>query len=180
MRIGYRRVSTVDQNLDRQDLGALDKEFEEKRSGATRDRPALRKIMEDVAREGDVIVVHSIDRLARDLRDLQDIIQAFNNKGVSVEFVSEKLTFSAGSDDAFAKLQLQLMGAFAEFERKIIRSRQAEGIALAKAKGVYKGRRPTIDVAKVQELKNNGMGASEIARELKIARASVYRLLGGA
>jgi DNA invertase Pin-like site-specific DNA recombinase len=180
MRIGYRRVSTVEQNFGRQDLGKLDKEFKEKLSGATRDRPALRNIMEDVAREGDVVVVYSIDRLARDLRDLQDIIQTLNNKGVSVEFVSEKLTFSAGTDDAFAKLQLQLMGAFAEFERKIIRSRQAEGIARAKAKGVYKGRKPTIDVRKVQELKDNGIGASEIARTLKIGRASVYRVLGQA
>ena len=95
--------------------------------------------MIEYAREGDAVVVFSIDRLARDLRDLQDIISTLNDKGVSISFLSERLTFSAEADDAFAKLQLQMMGAFAEFERNIIKKRQAEGIAKAKAKGVYKG-----------------------------------------
>jgi DNA invertase Pin-like site-specific DNA recombinase len=94
--------------------------------------------------------VHSIDRLARDLRDLQTIIQTLNDKGVSITFKSENLTFSASSDDAFAKLQLQMMGAFAEFEKNIIRKRQAEGIAKAKAKGLYNGRPKTVDDAKVR------------------------------
>ena len=129
--VGYRRVSSVDQNFDRQDLGAVDKLFEEKLSGKNaKDRPALNAML-DWVREGDSVLVHSIDRLARDLRDLQAIIQTLNDKGVSITFRSENLTFSASSDDAFAKLQLQMMGAFAEFERNIIRKRQAEGIAKA-------------------------------------------------
>jgi DNA invertase Pin-like site-specific DNA recombinase len=175
--VGYRRVSTVDQNFDRQDLGAVDKLFEEKLSGKNaKDRPALNAML-DWVREGDSVLVHSIDRLARDLRDLQAIIQTLNDKGVSITFRSESLTFSASSDDAFAKLQLQMMGAFAEFERNIIRKRQAEGIAKAKAKGLYKGRPKTVDDDKVRELKESGMGATAIAKELGIGRATVYKSL---
>jgi DNA invertase Pin-like site-specific DNA recombinase len=175
--VGYRRVSTVDQNFDRQDLGAVDKLFEEKLSGKNaKDRPALNSML-DWVREGDSVLVHSIDRLARDLRDLQTIIQTLNDKGVSITFRSENLTFSASSDDAFAKLQLQMMGAFAEFERNIIRKRQAEGIAKAKARGAYNGRPKTVDDAKVKELKEAGMGATAIAKELGIGRATVYKSL---
>jgi len=177
MLIGYRRVSSTDQNMDRQELGKLDKLFEEKVSGAKRDRPALKEMME-FAREGDEVLVYSIDRLARDLRDLQSIVDALNSKGVSILFISEALAFKAGAEsDPFAKLQLQMMGAFAEFERNIIRRRQREGIRKAKEKGVYSGRKPTINVGKVKELKDKGIGASEIARQMEISRASVYRVL---
>ena len=130
--VGYRRVSSVDQNLDRQDLGQVEKVFEEKLSGkSAKDRPALQAML-DYIREGDTVAVYSIDRLARDLRDLQDIIQTVNDKGATIRFLTEGLTFSAVKEDAFARLQLQMMGAFAEFERNIIRKRQAEGIAKAK------------------------------------------------
>ncbi|MFC6637971.1 recombinase family protein [Sulfitobacter sp. JBTF-M27] len=177
--IGYRRVSTVDQNLDRQDLGEVDKVFEEKLSGkSASDRPALQQLM-DYAREGDTVVVYSIDRLARDLRDLQDIIQTLNDKGVTISFLSERLTFSANADDAFAKLQLQMMGAFAEFERNIIRKRQAEGIAKAKAKGVYKGGKPRIDRDKVHQLKAEGLSTYKIAEAMSVSRMSVHRILNG-
>lgn len=178
MRIGYRRVSTQEQNLDRQELGDCEKIFEEKITGAKRDRPALKEMIE-WAREGDEVVVHSLDRLARDLRDLQSIVQELNDKGVTVEFAQEKLRFSPGSEDPLSRLQFQMMGAFAEFERNIIRKRQAEGIARAKAKGVYKGRKPSIDARAVKELRDKGLGASAIARELGIGRASVYRVLDG-
>lgn len=175
--IGYKRVSTADQNLDRQDLGQLDKVFEEKQSGkSASDRPALQSMIEYV-REGDCVVVHSIDRLARDLRDLQSIIEALNAKGVAISFKSEGLTFSAESDDAFAKLQLQMMGAFAEFERNIIRKRQAEGIAKAKVKGVYKGGKKRINRDKVKELKSEGLSTYKIADALGISRMSVHRIL---
>jgi DNA invertase Pin-like site-specific DNA recombinase len=167
----------MDQNFDRQDLGKVDKLFEEKLSGkSAKDRPALNSMM-DWVRDGDAVVVHSIDRLARDLRDLQAIIEALNEKGVAIKFLTENLTFTANSDDAFAKLQLQMMGAFAEFERNIIRKRQAEGIAKAKAKGLYKGRPKTVDDRKVKELKLSGMGATAIARKLGIGRATVYKSL---
>lgn len=177
MRIGYRRVSSQDQNLDRQDLGACEKVFEEKASaGRGSERPALDAML-DFAREGDEVVVWSIDRLARDLADLQRLLERLNTKGVSVQFLSERLSFSASSEDPFARLQLQLLGAFAQFERSIIRKRQAEGIAKAKEKGVYRGRQPSIDPAQVAKLKADGLGATEIAERLGIGRASVYRLL---
>jgi len=175
--VGYRRVSTLDQNLDRQDLGEVDKVFEEKLSGkSAKDRPALQAMIEYV-REGDSVVVYSIDRLARDLRDLQEIIQRLNDNGVTITFLSERLTFSADKEDAFAKLQLQMMGAFAEFERNIIRKRQAEGIVKAKAKGVYKGRKPTIDREKVTALKEEGLSTYKIAETMGISRMSVHRIL---
>lgn len=179
MKIGYRRVSSLDQNLDRQDLGPLDKIFEEKLSGATaKDRPELQNMIE-FAREDDEVICWSIDRMARDLRDLQTIIQTLLDKNVSITFISENLTFSASSNDPFAKLQLHLMGAFAEFERSIISKRQAEGIAKAKARGAYKGRKPSIDPDKIIELKQQGMGPTKIATEMGISRVSVYRALKG-
>jgi len=175
--IGYKRVSTVDQNLERQDLGDVDKIFEEKLSGkSASDRPALQDLI-GYARDGDIVVVHSIDRLARDLRDLQDIIQTLNDKGVAISFLSERLTFSADADDAFARLQLQMMGAFAEFERNIIRKRQAEGIAVAKAKGVYKGGKKRIDRDKVHQLKADGLSTYKIADAMGVSRMSVHRIL---
>jgi DNA invertase Pin-like site-specific DNA recombinase len=177
--IGYRRVSTVEQNLDRQDLGEVDKVFEEKLSGkSAKDRPALLAMI-DYAREGDTVVVHSIDRLARDLRDLQDIISTLNGKGVTITFNTERLTFSVEAEDAFARLQLQMMGAFAEFERRITLHRQAEGIARAKAAGRYggNGRKSTINPDEVKALRDKGHGATEIAEMLGIGRASVYRLI---
>ncbi|WP_109667859.1 recombinase family protein [Roseicyclus mahoneyensis] len=180
MKIGYRRVSTIEQNLDRQEFGDVDKVFEEKLSGATaKDRPALQQMIE-FAREGDEVLVWSIDRIARDLRDLQTIVQTLVDKGVTVCFMSERLTFSAAQDDPFAKLQLHLMGSFAEFERAIIRKRVAEGVAQAKLRGVYKGRPPSIDANKIRDLRQQGLGATKIAEQLKISRVSVYRALKAA
>ena len=175
--IGYKRVSSDSQSTDRQDLGELDKVFEEKLSGkSAKDRPALQSMIE-YAREGDAVVVYSIDRLARDLRDLQDIISTLNDKGVSISFLSERLTFSADASDAFAKLQLQMMGAFAEFERNIIKKRQAEGIAKAKARGANKGTKKRIDREKVRQLKAEGCSTYKIAEQMGISRMSVHRIL---
>ena len=175
--IGYKRVSSEGQNLDRQELGEVDKVFEEKLSGkSAKDRQALQAMI-DYAREGDAVVVYSIDRLARDLRDLQDIISNLNDKGVAITFLTERLTFSAEADDAFAKLQLQMMGAFAEFERNIIKKRQAEGIAKAKARGAYKGTKKRIDREKVRQLKAEGHSTYKIAAEMGISRMSVHRIL---
>ena len=177
--IGYKRVSSISQNTERQDLGQVDKLFEEQLSGKdTKGRPSLIAMI-DYARDGDTVRIHSIDRLARDLRDLQDIISQLNDKGVTVQFLSESLTFSADADDAFAKLQLQMMGAFAEFERNIIRKRQAEGIAKAKERGVYENRtrKTTIDRDKVKRLSSEGLSTYKIADAMKISRMSVYRIL---
>jgi DNA invertase Pin-like site-specific DNA recombinase len=176
--VGYVRVSSVNQNTERQDLGEVDKIFTEKLSGKDTKRPELLAMI-DYVRDGDTIVVYSIDRLARDLRDLQDIISKLNDKGVAITFLSEKLTFGAGVDDALAKLQLQMMGAFAEFERNIIRKRQAEGITKAKERGVYtnRKRKTTIDYEKVKSLRNEGLSTYRIANDMKISRMSVHRIL---
>jgi len=178
MRVGYRRVSTVEQNLDRQDLGTVERVFEDKASGKDKEREQLQTMIAFV-REGDEVVVYSIDRLARDLRDLQSIITQLNDKGVSIEFLSERLVFSGKSEDAFAKLQLQMMGAFAEFERNIIRKRQAEGIAKAKERGVYENRKRKRKVSdkRILDLKHEGLNNTEIAEYLGITRMTVHRAL---
>lgn len=175
MRVAYTRVSTVDQNTDRQSIPDVERTFTDKASGGNTDRPALQDLIAFV-REGDTVCVWSIDRLARSLKDLQDLIARFNAKGVTVEFISERLTFSADKDDPFARLQFQMMGAFAEFERALIRKRQREGIAKAKDKGVYKGRAPSIPREDVIARLAQGVSPTQIARELGISRPSVYRI----
>ena len=178
--IGYRRVSSTSQSLDRQELpDVTGKVFEEKVSGKnTSDRPALLAMIEYV-REGDVVHVHSIDRLARDLRDLQAIVTQINDKGATITFLSEKLTFSSNVDDPLAKLQLQMMGAFSEFERALIRKRQEEGIAKKLERGAYhnKKRKPSVDYDKVVELHNEGLSTYKIAAELNCSRMTVHRVL---
>ena len=139
-------------------------------------RPALQDMLLFV-RAGDEVVVHSIDRLARNLMDLQSIIQELNDKGVTIRFLSESLSFSADGGCAFQTLQLQMLGAFAQFERSMIRKRQAEGIAKAKAKGVYTQRKRTINPDKVKQLFEDGMSKAAIAKHLNISRMSVYRSL---
>ena len=177
MQIGYRRVSSFDQNLARQDLGDVDKVFEEKLSGASaKDRPQLQAMIE-FAREGDEVIIYSIDRMARDLRDCLNIVTTLNNKGVTVTFLSERLSFSGNEDDPFARLQLHLMSAFAAYELAILKHRQKAGILKAKERGIYKGRPPTTDVAGIMAMHREGHGATHIARTLNISRATVYRTL---
>ena len=174
--VGYRRVSTHDQKLARQDLGDVDRVFEEHESGSKKDRPALTELLGYI-RDGDTIVVWSIDRLARDLRDLQRIVEQVTSAGVTMKFLSEGLSFGPDGGDPFAKLQFQMLGAFAEFERSIIRKRQAEGIAKARKNGVYKGGRRRIDRERVIALREEGYGPSAIAAAMGISRMSVYRIL---
>ena len=176
MRVGYKRVSSAEQNLARQDLGDIERIFEDKISGKNTNRDALQEMIGFV-RSGDEVIVHSIDRLARDLRDLQNIIQQLNDKGVGISFLSERLTFTGKADDAMSKLMLQMMGSFAEFERNIIRKRQAEGIAKAKERGVYKGRAKSVSDGKIVALKAKGYKVTEIAEEMGINRITVYRAL---
>jgi len=176
--IGYARVSTTDQNLEIQ-IAALkaagcDVIRSEKRSGtSTKGRTELQTVL-DFLRKGDVLIVTRIDRLARSIGDLQDIVRAVKAKGASLKATEQPIDTTSAAGKAF----LDMLGVFAEFETNLRKERQAEGIAKAKAAGVYKGRPPSIDVMKVRDLKKKGLGASEIAKALKIGRASVYRALG--
>lgn len=175
-RIGYQRVSTVDQTSARQELGKVDRLFEDKASGGNADRPALQELLSYI-RASDEVVVFSIDRLARNLRDLEDIIREVNSKGATVSFLTERLTFS-GTDDAMSVLMLQMMGSFAQFERTMIKKRQAEGIAVAKTNGVYKGRKPSIDRKSILDMLETGLSITATASALGISRQSVYRIKG--
>lgn len=177
--VGYRRVSSIDQSLERQDLGDIEKVFEEKLSGASASaRPALQDMIGWV-REGDVVVVHSIDRLARNLQDLLSIVSQLNGKGVSIRFIKDNLTFPPEGSDGASKLYLSILGAVAEFERSIIKQRQREGIDKAKAKGVYKGRKPTIDKDRILALRDEGHSTYKIAEVMGISRMTVHRALNG-
>jgi DNA invertase Pin-like site-specific DNA recombinase len=181
--VGYRRVSSLDQSTDRQlaDVAdTLDRVFEDKASGKDTDRPALTALL-DYVREGDTVVVHSMDRLARNLSDLEGIVRDLNERGVTVRFVKEGQVFAPGKDSPIGTLLLQLLGAVAQFERALIKERQLEGIALAKAKGMYKGRKPVLDatgIAKVHEMAEKGTKATVIAKTLGISRTTLYKYLG--
>lgn len=179
-RVGYVRVSTLDQNPDRQLDGIqLDKIYTEKASGKDTNRPQLSELLLYV-REGDTVVVHSMDRLARNLDDLRRIVQNLTGRGVCVQFIKEGFSFSRDTADPMATLMLSVMGAFAEFERALLRERQREGIALAKKRGAYRGGKLRLSPDKILELRqrvNAGCPKSRIAREFNISRQTVYHYL---
>ncbi len=178
-KIGYIRVSSLEQNPERQPAGmALDKVFVDKASGKDTQRPELCALL-DYVRDGDQVFVHSMDRLARNLDDLRGIVTQLNNKHVQLCFLKEQLTFN-GEDAPMSTLLLSIMGAFAEFERALIKERQREGIALAKRKGVYKGRKRVLSATQVLDLRqkvSTGAKKSEVARELGISttKSSPYK-----
>lgn len=177
--IGYVRVSTADQNTERQLDGLqMDKVFTDHASGKNTDRPALTECLGYV-RDGDELVVHSMDRLARSLVDLRRTVNELTERGVSVRFVKEGLTFTRDTADPCAVLMLSVMGAVAEFERSLLLERQREGIAIAKGKGVYKGRVPSLDEEMAEAVAQRlieGDSASMLAREYGVSRATVYNL----
>ena len=157
-RIGYIRVSSFDQNPDRQlEQIEVGKVFTDKASGKDTQRPELERLLAFV-REGDTVVVHSMDRLARNLDDLRRIVQGLTQRGVRMEFVKEGLAFT-GDDSPMANLMLSVMGAFAEFERALIRERQREGIVLAKQRGAYRGRKKSLNSEQIAKLKQRVAGA---------------------
>lgn len=180
--VGYVRVSSFDQNPERQydSLGNVERVFEDRVSGKSRaERVELARMIEYV-RDGDTVRVASMDRLARSLRDLQTIVGELVAKGVTVEFVDKRLTFAPGATDAFATFQLQLLGAVAELERSLIRERQAEGIALAKERGVYKGRAPKLSAEQVADARQrvaDGVPKAKVARDLDVSRQTLYAAL---
>lgn len=174
--VGYRRVSTVDQNTARQLEGIhLDTVFEDKASGKDIERPQLQACIKHL-RNGDTLHVHSMDRLARNLDDMRRIVKELTANGVVVYFHKENLEFT-GDDSPMANLLLSMLGAVAEFERALIRERQREGIAVAKAKGVYNGRKPTLTPEKATEMvarASAGEKVAALAREYGISRETFY------
>lgn len=179
-KIGYVRVSTLDQCEGRQLEGVqLDKVFTDKASGKNTNRPEFIKMME-FTREGDTIIVHSMDRLSRNLDDLRKTVKELTGRGIKVQFVKENLIFT-GDDNPMSVLLLSVMGAFAEFERSLIKERQLEGIAIAKRKGVYKGRKRALDEKDADELRRRAAAGEKkvkLAREYQITAQSVYNYLG--
>ena len=179
-RVGYTRVSTLDQKTDRQLDGVeVDRVFADHVSGKDLHRPQLTAMLQFV-RDGDTVVVHSMDRLARNLDDLRATVRGLTARGVQVQFVKEQLTFT-GEDTAMATLLLSVMGAFAE--RALIRERQREGIALAKQRGAYRGRRKALTAEQVSKLHAGaaaGRAKADLAREFGISRENVYQYLRSA
>jgi DNA invertase Pin-like site-specific DNA recombinase len=181
--IAYIRVSSVDQNTERQltdcDL-EFQKTFTDRTSGKNKDRPALRECLEYL-REGDTLHIHSIDRFARNLKDLQEMIWDLNHRGVAIHFHKENLVFGVNGSNPMNKLMLQMMGAFAEFEREVIRERQREGIEKAKAAGKYShgkgGRKKSLDREKIGQLRNAGFSLRKISVQVGCSLSSVQRVL---
>lgn len=178
--VGYVRVSSADQNHARQveALTGADRLFIDKVSGKNTERPELSELLAYV-RDGDTVRVASLDRLARNLDDLRRLVSDLTAMGVRVEFIKESLTFT-GDDNAMSRLLLSVMGAFAEFERSLIRERQAEGIAVAKANGVYKGRKRALTpehVATARERVASGVPKAVVARDLGVSRQTLYTAL---
>lgn len=182
--VGYIRVSTLDQNTVRQEEQLdglnLDALFTDKASGKDTARPELQAALKHL-RKGDTLIVHSMDRLARNLDDLRSIVKGLTDKGVAVQFIKESMTFT-GEDSPMAQLMLSVMGAFAEFERSLIKERQREGIAVARTKGVYTGRKPTLSEMQASELvakdkANGGKNRAALARDYGISRETLYQYL---
>lgn len=187
--VGYVRVSSTDQNTDRQLDGiALDRIFTDKMTGSTKDRPQL-KAMLDYVRYGDTVVVHSLDRLARSLEDLIFIINQLNQKGVSFKSIKDNLTFDGINNSPMDKFFLHILGAVSELERALIRERQKEGIAKAKQRGVYKGRKPSLTpekqaiieerlAKKEKDLESyKAISYQSIANEIGVSLATLNRYL---
>lgn len=175
--IGYLRVSSADQSADRQLDGiGLDFKFVDHASGKDAKRPELARLIA-YARAGDTVVVHSMDRLARNLADLRGIVACLNDRGVTVQFVKENLTFN-GESSPIAELLLNVLGAVAQFERDLIHERQREGIAIAKQRGIYKGRQPALSRSQASDAARRmgaGESPSKLAREYNVSRQTLYR-----
>jgi len=182
MIFNYLRVSTISQNTDRQLVGVpCDREFVEKVSAKDMERPQLLAMLSNL-RQGDLINIHELSRLARNTKDLLGIVEQILGTGASIKFHKENLMFNSGeAQDAFQQLMLTMLGAIAQFERNLLLERQREGIAIAKAKGKYKGKQSRFNDKDIQEMKERfaqpATNKSSLARDLGITRQHLYRLV---
>lgn len=180
MIFNYKRVSTTDQNTERQLLDiACDREYVEKISGKDTNRPELQAMLLNI-RAGDVVNVHSMDRLARNTKDLLNLVEHITDKGAKVVFHKENLIFAPDKQDPYQKMMMTMLGAVAELERAILLERQREGIAVAKMNGKYKGGKNKLSdeqVAELNALHKQGLPIAKIARQFKITRPTVYSYL---
>lgn len=178
--IGYKRVSSVDQSEARQLEGSeLDKVFIDKASGKDNDRPQLQAML-DYVRDGDVILVHSLDRIGRNLVHIKALIEDITGKGVEVRFIKENLFFHPQETrNAMSELMLNILASFAQFEREMIKERQREGIALAKVKGVYKGRKKALSdqqIVEIKELVLHGQSKQSVANKYGLSKRTIQRV----
>ena len=181
MIFNYIRVSTLDQNTERQLINVpCDRKFKDMMSGKDRERPQLQLLL-SIIRSGDIINVHSMDRLARNVKDLINIVEEIINKECKIIFHKENLTFESGKNDPYQKLMMTVLGAVAELERSLILERQKEGISLAKQKGKYKGGKNKLSKEQAEELKdmynNKKLSITSIAKHFNISRPSVYKYI---
>ena len=180
MIFNYLRVSTVVQNTERQLQDVpCDRLYEDKLSGKDKNRPEFQSMMNNL-RSGDVINVHSLDRVGRNTKDILEIVQQVKDKGCVIHFHKENLKFDGTKTDMYSELLLTILAGFSAFERNIILERQREGIAIAKEKGVYKGRKSKLTKEQVNTMKidfENGLAKTEIAKKYGVTRAYVYQLV---
>jgi DNA invertase Pin-like site-specific DNA recombinase len=180
MIFNYLRVSTILQNTERQLVDVVcDRLYEDKLSGKDTNRPQFQLMMNNL-RSGDVINVHSLDRVGRNTKDILEIVQEVKDKGCQIYFHKENLKFDGTKSDLYSDLMLTILAGFSEFERNIILERQREGIAIAKAKGVYKGRKKKLTDEQLEDMKidfNAGLAKTEIAEKYGVTRAYVYQLM---
>ena len=176
----YKRVSTADQNLDRQLLGlSFDREYVEKISAKDTNRPQLQAMLQNI-RAGDIVHVHELSRLGRSVKDLLEIVEQITSAGATVKFHKENLEFKGGDKDPFQALMLNLLSSIAQFERELLLSRQREGIAIAKEKGKYKGKQSrftTEEVARIKEEFNASTNKAKLAERYGITRGYLYALV---
>lgn len=177
--VGYRRVSSAEQRLDRQQLGEVDRLFDEHLSGKDRERPELDKCLAYL-REGDTLRVHSVDRLARSLKDLLNIVEELTSRGVAVEFITNRLVFDPTDEDPFAVAMLSMAGVFAQLERDITTQRRNEGIALAKERGAYRGRAAALKPEEVRVARQrwrDGVTLARLVKDYGVSRTAMTNAL---
>lgn len=179
MDFGYKRVSTIDQSTERQLEGIkLDRIFEDKLSGKDRNRPQLELLL-SILRDGDVIHIHSMDRLARNTRDLLNLVEEITGKNCKIIFHTEHLSFEPNKNDPYQQMMMTMLAAVAQLERSLILQRQKEGVAIAKSKGKYKGKKHKLSPEQVLELKelSKTHSITSLAKKYGITRPTCYAYL---